>query len=43
MRPELALQERICDCYRKWDKQSIHVTSFLQVSCSSNESAVQQA
>jgi len=44
MRPDITfMQERVCDCgYRKWDKQSVHVSSFLQVSCSSNESAVQQ-
>jgi len=37
------MQERVCDCgYRKWDKQSVHVSSFLQVSCSSIESAIQQ-
>jgi len=43
-RPEFTfMQERVCDCgYRKWDKQSVHVSSFLQVSCSSNESVVQQ-
>jgi len=44
MRPDVTfLQERIYDCgYRKRDKHSIHVNSFLQVSCYSNESVVQQ-
>ena len=28
--------------YRKRQKQSVHVSSILQVSCSSNESAVQR-
>ena len=37
------MQERICDFgYLKQDKQSVHAKSFLQVSCSSNESVVQQ-
>jgi len=37
------LQERIYDCgHRKRDKQSVNVNSFLQVSCYSNESVVQQ-
>jgi len=37
------MQGRVCDCrYRKRDKQSVHVNSFLQVSCSSKESVVQQ-
>jgi len=37
------MQERVCDCgYRKQDKQSVHVNSFLQVSCSSKESVVQR-
>jgi len=44
MRPDVTfVQERVWDCgYRKRDKQSIHVKSFLQVSCSSNESVIQQ-
>jgi len=33
----------VCDCgYQKRRKQKVHVNSFLQVSCSSNESLVQQ-
>jgi len=32
-----------CDFgYRKRDKQKVHVNSFLQVNCTSNESVVQQ-
>jgi len=44
MRPDVTLmQERVCDCsYRKRDKQSVHVSSFLQVTSSSNERVVQQ-
>jgi len=43
MRPDVTfLQERVCDCsYRKGDKQSVYVKSFLQVSCSSKETVVQ--
>jgi len=37
------MQERVCDCdYRKRDEQKVHVNSFLQVSCTSNEIVVQQ-
>ena len=36
-------KEPVCACgYQKWDKQSVHISSFLQVSYSSNESSVQQ-
>ena len=44
MRPDVTfMQERVGDCgYRKRDKQSVHVNSFLHVSCSSNETVVQQ-
>jgi len=44
MRPEVTfMQEHVCDCdYRKRDKQSVYATSFLQVSCSSNGSVIQQ-
>jgi len=44
MRPDVTfMQEHVCDCgYRKRDKQKVHVNSFLQVGCSSNESAVVQ-
>jgi len=37
------MQDRVCDCgNRKRDKQKVHVNSFLEVICTSNESAVQQ-
>ena len=44
MHPDITfMQERICDCdHQKRDKQSVHVNSFLQVSCSLNESGFQQ-
>jgi len=42
MRPDVIIM-RVCDPgYRKRLKQKVHVSSFLQVSCSSNESVVQQ-
>jgi len=44
MRPDVSfMQERLCDCgNRELNKQKVHVNSFLQVRCSSNESFVQQ-
>jgi len=38
MRPDVIfMQEHVWDCdYRKRDMQSVHVESFLWVSCSSN-------
>ena len=44
MSPDVTfMHERVCDCgYRERDNQKVHFNSFLQVSCSSNESLVQQ-
>jgi len=47
MRPDVTfMQERVCDCGRVCDRkrgeQKVHVNSFLQLSCSSIEIAVQQ-